>query len=174
MLSAMRFKTFVWPHNPRDFKVVWQRRVTVLDAPGGRYFLQEIGKTCRTFQGVGEFCGPDAYKQLQKLARVFQEDGPGLLVHPLWDSRMVYFTRLELTQEPRQDYVAYTVSFTEVRDDKEEDGFLGGAFYLTVGPDDTAWSIAQRYSLDIAELLQINPKISNPNLLKSGQEVRLR
>ena len=34
MLSAMRFKTFVWPHNPRDFRVVWQRRVTVLDAPG--------------------------------------------------------------------------------------------------------------------------------------------
>ncbi len=174
MLSAMRFKSFVWPHNPRDFRVVWQRRVTVLDAPGGRYFLQEIGKTCRTFQGVGEFCGAGAYDQLRKLARVFREDGPGILVHPLWESRMVYFTRLELTQEPRQDYVAYTVSFTEVRDEKEEDPSPRGAISWTVSPGDTAWSIAQRFSLDIGELLKLNPQVSNPNLLKSGQEVRLR
>lgn len=173
MLSAMRFKSFVWPHNPRDFRVVWQRRVTVLDAPGGRYFLQEIGKTCRTFQGVGEFCGPDAYKQLRELARVFRDDGPGILVHPLWDSRMVYFTRLELTQEPRQDYVAYTVSFTEVRG-KEEDTVPGVTFTATVSPGDTAWSIAQQYSLELSELLKLNPEISNPNLMKSGQEVRLR
>ncbi len=174
MLSAMRFKSFVWPHNPRDFRVVWQRRVTVLDAPGGRYFLQEIGKTCRTFQGVGEFYGPKAYDQLRQLARVFREDGPGLLVHPLWDSRMAYFTRLELTQEPRQDYVAYTVRFTEVRDKEDADISPGAAFTLTVGSDDTAWSIAQRFSLDISEFLKMNPQISNPNLLKSGQEVRLR
>ena len=174
MLSAMRFKSFVWPHNPRDFRVVWQRRVTVLDAPGGRYFLQEIGKTCRTFQGVGEFCGPDAYKQLKQLARVFREDGPGLLVHPLWESRMVYFTRLELTQEPRQDYVAYTMSFIEVRGKEDDDLPLGGAVYLTVNPNDTAWSIAQRYSMEIEMLLKLNPSISNPNLLKSGQEVRVQ
>ncbi len=174
MLNAMRFKDFTWPHNPRTFHVLWQRRIAVLDAPGGRFHVQELGKTCRVLRGEGEFYGENAYATFEALAATFTLDGPGTLVHPLWYSNAVYFTRLELTQEPREDYVAYAFEFTETRDGTgivpERRNPFGGERY-TIQAGDTIWSIADRYGLNVETLLSKNPYISNPNLLRAGQEV---
>ena len=172
MLSAMRYKDFTWPHNPRTFHVLWRRRVCVLDAPGGRYHVQELGRTCRIFRGTGEFCGPDAYTQFERLSRTFLRDGAGELVHPVWHSQSVYFTRLELTQEPRSDYVAYAFEFTETRgyDSGSMRKSVAGEVY-TVAAGDTIWSIAARYGTDAAALLEKNPEIANPNELRPGQQV---
>ena len=176
MLSAMRFKDFTWPHNPRTFRVLWRRRVCVLDAPGGRYRVQDLGLTCRVLRGEGEFCGPTAYADFERLQRVFLDEGAGTLVHPLWHSQSVYFTRLELTQEPRQDYVAYAFEFTETGDgdagQRKSVRALPEERY-TLAPGDTAWSVAARFGLDTAALLALNPGISNPNELRPGQEVRV-
>lgn len=174
MLSAMRFKDFTWPHNPRTFHVLWQRRVAVLDAPGGHFHVQELGKTCRILRGEGEFYGENAYADFEALAQTFALDGPGTLVHPLWHSEAVYFTRLELTQEPREDYVAYAFEFTETRGaataGAQKKAAIAGERY-TMAAGDTVWSVADRYGLDVETLLQKNPGISNPNLLHAGQEV---
>ena len=176
MLSAMRYKDFIWPHNPRTFHVLWQRRVAVLDAPGGRFHVQELGKTCRILRGEGEFCGETAYEDFERLVRTFRQDGAGTLVHPIWHSDAVYFTRLELTQEPRQDYVAYAFEFTETRG-------LGrviqrprpdsGEEFYRVQAGDTLWSIAAQLGVAVETLLQKNPQIANPNVLTAGQEVCL-
>ena len=177
MLSAMRFKDFTWPHNPRTFRVLWRRRVCVLDAPGGRYHVQDLGRTCRILRGEGEFCGPDAYADFERLQWAFLSDGPGTLVHPLWHSQSVYFTRLELTQEPRQDYVAYAFEFTETRgydsdEQRKSVAALPGERY-TLSAGDTAWSVGERFGLDMQTLLALNPGLSNPNELGPGQEVRV-
>ena len=172
MLSAMRFKDFVWPHNPRTFHVLWRRRICVLDAPGGRYHVQELGRTCRVFRGAGEFCGPDAYDQFERLSRTFLREGAGDLIHPVWHSLRVYFTRLELTQEPRQDYVAYAFEFVETRgavSDAIRKSVSGERW--TVGAGDTLWAIAERFGTDVQALLEKNPWIANPNELHVGQEV---
>lgn len=177
MLSAMRYKDFIWPHNPRTFHVLWQRRVAVLDAPGGRFHVQELGKTCRILRGEGEFCGETAYEDFERLVRTFRQDGAGTLVHPIWQSDAMYFTRLELTQEPRQNYVAYAFEFTETRTP------FGDALHRVlpsaaegihrVQPGDTLWSIAAQHGVTVESLLQKNPQIANPNVLTTGQEVRL-
>lgn len=177
MLSAMRYKDFIWPHNPRTFHVLWQRRVTVLDAPSGRFHVQELGKTCRILRGEGEFCGPRAYATFEQLIRTFQQDGSGILVHPVWNSESVYFTRLELTQEPRQDYVAYAFEFTDsgslYHDLVDLSRPSAPAKTYLVQPGDTFWAIAERFGVDTEILLQNNPQIANPNLLTVGQEVRI-
>ena len=177
MLSAMRFKDFTWPHNPRTFRVLWRRRVCVLDAPGGRYHVQDLGKTCRVLRGEGEFCGPSAYADFERLQQVFLEEGMGTLIHPLWPCQSVFFTRLELTQEPRQDYVAYAFEFTETRGyDTDEPRrpvkALSGERY-TLAAGETAWSVCARFGLALPELLALNPGIANPNELGPGQEVRV-
>ena len=179
MLSAMRYKDFIWPHNPRTFHVQWQRRVAVLDAPNGRFHVQELGKTCRILRGEGEFCGETAYADFERLVRTFRQDGAGTLVHPVWHSDAMYFTRLELTQEPRQDYVAYAFEFTETGglfgNLLKRDRLLAASTnrrYL-VQPGDTFWSIAEKFGVDAETLLLNNPQISNPNLLTAGQEVRI-
>lgn len=171
MLSAMRYKNYTWPHNPRTFHMLWRRRVHVLDAPGSRYYVQELGRTCRVFRGAGEFCGPDAYAQFEQLERVFRRDGPGELIHPVWQSYSVYFTRLELTQEPRQDYVAYAFEFTETQGYNTGAACKSAPEAYTVRVGDTLWSIALHCGTDVAGLLEKNPQIANPNDLYVGQEV---
>lgn len=173
MLSAMRFKDFTWPHNPRTFHVLWRRRVCVLDAPGGRYCVQDLGRTCRILRGEGELCGPDAYRDFERLQRVFLSEGAGTLVHPLWHSQRVFFTRLELTQEPRQDYVAYAFEFTETRDEEAPSAKALPEERYTLAAGDTAWSVCARFGLDTAALLALNPGVANLSELAPGQEVRV-
>ena len=46
-------------------------------------------------RGEGEFCGEDAYAQFGELANVFYEKGPGILIHPLWQTASAYFVELD-------------------------------------------------------------------------------
>lgn len=45
--------------------------------------------------------------------------------------------------------------------------------YYAVRPADTLWSIAQRYSITVNDILALN-ELSNPNLIFPGQILRLR
>lgn len=112
-LSCMRYKSFVWPHNPTVYTVAFQRNMALHKVPFGRYRLQSLGMTRRVMMGEGEFVGEDAYRQIQALGSVFYENTPGVLVHPLWNTTSAWFVNLELVQEPREDYVKYRFEFWE-------------------------------------------------------------
>ena len=112
-LTPMQYKSYVWPHNPRTYRITYQRQVAVQKVPFGRYALQDLGLTRRVMEGEGEFFGPEAYDEFRKLASVFYQEGPGMLIHPVWQSANVYFVGLALAQEPKQDYVRYTFTFWE-------------------------------------------------------------
>ena len=112
-LTPMQYKSYVWPHNPRTYRIMYQRQVAVQKVPFGRYALQNLGLTRRVMEGEGEFFGPEAYDEFRKLASVFYQEGPGMLIHPVWQSANVYFVGLALAQEPKQDYVRYTFTFWE-------------------------------------------------------------
>ncbi|MFQ7855197.1 MAG: hypothetical protein ACLRIS_08780 [Flavonifractor plautii] len=43
--------------------------------------------------------GEGAYGEFKKLATVFYAGGPGLLVHPVWQTSNAYFVELSLRQE---------------------------------------------------------------------------
>ena len=112
-LAAMRYKDYVWPHNPRTYTIDYQRNVAVQKVPFGRYHLQDLGLTRRVMRGEGEFVGEGAYDEFKRLASVFYLPGPGPLIHPVWQAAEVYFVDLSLRQEPRADYVAYSFTFWE-------------------------------------------------------------
>ena len=113
LLTPMRYKTYVWPHNPASYSITYERQTAVHKVPFGRYYIQDMGPACRVMRGWGEFAGKDAYREFKQLAAVFSEDGPGLLVHPLWQISNAYFTDLKLEQEPVPDYVRYSFVFRE-------------------------------------------------------------
>ena len=100
-LSPMQYKGFVWPHNPRTYSITYHRAVAVHKVPFGRYAMQDVGMSYRVMQGEGEFFGEDAYDTFRALASVFYENGPGTLLHPVWQSAQAYFVDLALAQEPR-------------------------------------------------------------------------
>ncbi|MBQ3134766.1 MAG: LysM peptidoglycan-binding domain-containing protein [Oscillospiraceae bacterium] len=178
----MRYKDYIWPHNPRVYTIDYERQVAVEKVPFGLYHLQDLGRTRRVMRGEGEFVGPDAYAQFGALANVFYTEGAGPLVHPLWQAANAYFVELSLKQEPRPDYVSYSFTFWE--DLNAYDGQLklelterpngtepvGGIVHKVV-KGDTLWAIARRYDVTVAQLLERNPDIKNPNLIRVGQEV---
>ena len=188
-LSPMRYKSYTWPHNPRVYSIDYERKMAVHKTPFGLFRLQDLGRTNRIMEGEGEFVGEGAYAQFGQLANVFYEGGPGLLIHPLWQAANAYFVSLRLEQEPRPDFVRYSFTFWE--DDswyaglavRQHQGGAGGqtaqewepsAVYHRVVSGDTLWALAGQYGLSLDELVALNPQIKNPNLIRVGEEVRVR
>lgn len=191
-LSPMRYKSFIWPHNPRTYTIEYERKVAVHKIPFGRYAMQDLGLGRRVMRGEGEFYGPSAYEDFKKLATVFYDGGPGTLLHPVWQSAQVYFVELALAQEPRRDYVRYTFTFWEDYDKyrqelvpvgQESSGQSGGSTPVTPAPEgavyhtvvawDTLWGIAQTYGVTMGEILVWNPQLKNPNVILPGQRLRV-
>lgn len=185
-LSPMRYKDYIWPHNPRVYTIDYEREMVQNKVPYGLYHLQDLGRKCRVMRGEGEFAGPDAYAQFGALANVFYSPGAGPLIHPLWQSANAHFVELSLKQEPRPDYVSYSFVFwedleyysdaVEKQANSEGEGQPGSSDRLvySVVKGDTLWAIAKRYGITVERILQMNPQIKNPNLIRVGQEVRVR
>jgi len=189
-LTSMRYKNYVWPHNPETYSVTWQRKIAVHKVPFGRYCMQEMGLSYRVMRGEGTFVGTGAYQEFRRLAAVFDQDGAGLLVHPVWPAAGAYFVSLQLTEEPMPNFVRYTFEFWE---DCGQDADLTAAsttnsggtaansgestastVWYTVKKGDTLWGIAKSYGVTLQSLLAANPQIKNPNLIYAGNQVRVK
>ena len=183
-LSPMRYKNYIWPHNPRVYSIDYERKMAVHKTPFGLFHLQDLGRTNRIMEGEGEFVGADAYAQFGQLANVFYDGGPGLLVHPLWQTASAHFVELKLRQEPRADYVSYSFTFWEDLDyydaklGRETNGQdkpnAAGRLIHRVVKGETLWGLSKRYGVSLEQLLELNPQIKNPNRIQVGQEVRVR
>jgi len=186
----MRYKNYVWPHNPETYSVTWQRKIAVHKVPFGRYCMQEMGPSYRVMRGEGTFVGTGAYQEFRRLAAVFDQDGAGLLVHPVWQAAGAYFVSLQLTEEPMPNFVRYTFEFWE---DCGQDAELtavstansgstaansgestASTVWYTVKKGDTLWGIAKSYGVTLQSLLATNPQIKNPNLIYAGNQVRVK
>ena len=192
-LSPMRYKSYIWPHNPRVYSIDYQRKMALHKTPFGLYHLQDLGLANRVMEGEGEFVGEEAYSQFGQLANLFYAGGTGLLVHPIWQAANAFFVSLRLEQEPRPDYVKYSFTFWEddswytglaTRTTEQARGGTEGsaaaashsaqAAWHRVVKGDTLWTLAGKYGLSLEELVALNPQIKNPNLIRVGEEVRVR
>jgi spore coat assembly protein SafA len=185
----MRYKDYTWPHNPEVYSVEYQRRLAVHPVPYGQWVTEDLGGTYRVLKGEGVFAGENAYEQFQQLAEVFRQDGPGLLVHPIWQTERAWFSSLTVTEEPMPDYVRYSFAFWEDWSGYDSDltevsgggsSQSGGAGTssgetadYTVRKGDTLWGIAKRYGVSLTALIAANPQIKNPNLIYPGDRVTI-
>ena len=189
-LSPMRYRSYTWPHNPKVYSIEYHRTMAAHKIPFELYQLQDLGRSNRIMKGEGEFVGKGAYGQFGQLANTFYMEGPGLLVHPLWQAANTYFVALRLEQAPRPDYVRYSFEFWEesgtysgvvTRATQPAQGEEGAAAvqaadqasFHRVVKGDTLWALSKRYGVKLADLIALNPQIKNPNLIYVGQEVRV-
>lgn len=180
-LTPMRFKDYVWPHNPRVYEINYKADIVCHRVPFGLYSLQNTGRQMRIMRGEGEFAGQGAYSQFKKLATVFYGSEPGTLVHPLWDTTTAYFARLEVLQEPTENYVKYAFEFWECCSIYSQ-GLSPAGENLPeteqeeqqehqVQPGENIWSIAAELGVSAEELMEQNPGIKNPIMLPPGFRV---
>ena len=192
-LTPMRYKDYTWPHNPEVYVVEHQRRLAVHPVPFGQCVIQDLGSSYRVLRGEGVFAGENAYEQFQQLVNVFRESGPGLLVHPVWQTERAWFASLTVTEEPLPDYVRYQFEFwedwngyaeglTQVDVGDTSDGDVEAAVRTDSGVEtavylvkkgDTLWGIAKRFGVSLTALIAANPQIKTPNLIYPGDRVNI-
>ena len=171
-----------------DVDTMANRRILVIMEPRSRARLLVCDHSIDdvkflAMQVVEIFAGEGAYEEFKKLATVFYGGGPGLLIHPVWQSANAFFTSLKLEQAPLPDYVRYSFTFHEHYDgyhEELESGTSSGSEALsseysepayTVVSGDTLWGIAANYGVSLDSLLEANPSIKNPNLIHVGDQV---
>ena len=111
-MDFLSFKTFVWPQNPTTYREVATRTPEYYTQDGETYY-RGMSDLKRTISGSGVFYGEDAYEQYLKLQKLMTEISAGNLAHPIFGIRYCYFTLLEVTQEPKDNYVSYRFEFTQ-------------------------------------------------------------
>lgn len=176
MLGAMRFKNYIWPHNPYRFETSYSRGISCIKLPFSGHVVQDLGSCAKTFSGEGEFAGENAYTEFLKLAGVFSEGGAGVLVHPLWPGVNAVFEKLSVIQEPMENYVRYAFRFVEYSDgysaDASSDTAANSKSSIAAQTGQSLGEIAAAQGSSTAKLLKLNPDIKNPNELNAGQRIR--
>lgn len=115
-MDALIYKNYTWPHNPHTYQETLSRE-PLYTTQSGVTTYSGMSFTHRVITGSGVFYGEKAYVQFQELIDLAEDSTPGNLEHPLWGTRYCYFTKLELTQEPKKNYVSYSFEFTQAKSD---------------------------------------------------------
>ena len=110
-MDYLSYKTFVWPQNPHTYEEKTSREPQYEVLDGVAYF-EGMGDLKRTITGSGTFYGPTAYSDYKRLQKLFEDKTAGNLEHPIWGIRYCYLAGLEMTQEPKDNYVSYRFTFT--------------------------------------------------------------
>ncbi len=112
-MDKLSFKTFTWPINPEVYQEDYVRDPLYAKTDDGSSVFSGMGPMKRVITGSGAFFGSTASEQFAELSALFSSAERGLLTHPVLGNRTVYFTKLQMTQSPKSDYVAYSFEFAE-------------------------------------------------------------
>ena len=115
-MDLLKFKSYTWPNNPRTYREVLSREPLYVTQDGVTSY-KGISSTHRIITGSGVFYGTNAYDDFKELMELAEDNSPGSLVHPLWGTRYCYLTKLELNQEPKENFVSYSFEFTQAKAD---------------------------------------------------------
>ncbi len=116
-MNKLVYKNYIWPQNPDHYQQSYIREPVYGKNEAGETVFVGMCPMKRTITGSGSFFGNTAYADFLALAKVFEDKTDGGLVHPVFGTYRCYFTELQMTQEPREDYVAYRFEFREADSD---------------------------------------------------------
>ena len=163
MLAAMKYRNFVWPNNPKTFEVEYRRTLHSYKLPFSGYVVQNLGLQNKIIRGEGEFT---------------------------WPTMRAYFAKLNLREEPREDYVHYSFEFWEYIGNKFEDmadamddfdyddpaaSLPGLKRYTMAVEGDTLRILAAKFNVTVEQMCSMNPTVAGPDTaLTVGQIIRFR
>lgn len=114
-MDRITFGDYAFPMNPETFHQKFVREPKYLTVSGSTAFTG-MSALKRTVTGNGYFTGANACEYFKALAALC--DGtPRILTHPYFGSCKAYLTCVEMTQEPRENHVAYSFEFRGADED---------------------------------------------------------
>ena len=143
-LNVMKYKNYVWPHNPSTINISVQRDLKEINLPFKGSIIQDFGREKRVVTGHGQFFGENCIEQFESLFSWFKQGSIGYLALPGMNSFLAAFKELRLVGNVLPNIVNYSFEFwedlslgTNIVDLQDE--------YYTALEGDTLWSIAIRY-----------------------------
>lgn len=181
---TMRFRDFVFPHNPTTFKMEYDKRIVKHSYPdiSGAEF-EEMGMEPRTLSGSGVFFGEGAYYDFSQLSNYYYDGEPGILWHPYYGGFKVILTKITSNEEPLSNYVSYDFEFVEYNEisvyipsssssSSSSNSNSSNNRYYSVVKGDNLWNISKKYygkGSDWPKIADANKNlIKNPNLIYPG------
>lgn len=170
MVSKIRYKDFLWEHNPKTLKVTTEQQLCQKIIPNGNAVVQDIGAKSRVVTGTGMLCGSDCLEQYNDLLELQSKKGSGILSLPNTKPFYAFFKSIELACEPTPDLVTYNFQFIEdLSKSKTEDLCV----YHSAVYNETLWDIAYDYGVDIHTLVLLNPQIKRIDEIQLREQVRV-
>lgn len=116
-MEKMKFRMFTWPENPETFRIKAVREPLYTINGDGTLTYDGLAPLCRVVTGSGVFWGENAVDSFNSLAVLMANGAVGDLVHPVWGTMNGYLIGLDMQQDSREDFVAYTFEFREANED---------------------------------------------------------
>lgn len=114
MPNNMSFSTFVWPNNPESCRLKFSRVFKDLPQENSLWNPAQITRLECEYECEGFFSGNDAYENFRALDTLFRNAIVDELLHPDWNPAEVLITKLELTEEPMENFLRYRIVFSEI------------------------------------------------------------
>jgi hypothetical protein len=187
-LPPLQYKWYRWPYNPTQYSITFDKDIAVHRYPfSNQADMEDLGENPDKVSGWGEFFGDGAYDEFKKLCNVKKSPGSGALIHPIWSIHNALFKNLQVTQEPRANYVKYTFEFVQETKDQEYVVEIGGANLYKPSPEfminktnratytvkqgECMWGIAKDMDMELDTLVSLNPAVKNPAVLFTGTKL---
>ncbi|WP_099204670.1 hypothetical protein [Scatolibacter rhodanostii] len=166
-LMTMKFKDFVWPNNPTRIEVKESKTIQQTVIPFYGEQTQNMGLMNRRVNGRGYFTGAESGKTFEALQDVFRQSGAGCLQLPGQLPFQALMESLTFIGEAGENVIEYSFSFVE----KENVTSVKSSQIVISRGEESLWDYAFQFSVDIEELIRLNPHIRNLHSLNQGEKV---
>lgn len=112
-MATMKYKSFTWMELPETLRIRAVRAPEFEIDENGRYNYTGLSPMCRIISGEGVFRGASAYEQFNALQVLLATGTSGDLEHSTWGTISCFLTEVEMGQDSREGYVAYSFVFRE-------------------------------------------------------------
>ena len=112
-MASMKFKSFTWMELPEVLRFRLTRAPEFEIDQNNKFNYTGLSPMCRVISGEGVFRGEYAYEYFNALQVLLATGTAGDLEHSIWGKISCFLTDLEMAQDSREDYVAYSFVFRE-------------------------------------------------------------
>ena len=112
-MATMKYRTFTWMELPEVLRIRAVRAPEYEIDENGLFHYTGLSPMCRIISGQGVFRGENAYSKFHALQVLLATGTAGELEHSVWGKISCFLTELQMDQDAREGYVAYSFTFRE-------------------------------------------------------------